>query len=532
MSFLVAPENYIINNNLEKIFKLFNVLNKEEVLRFTAGLFILAVIISGFFRILYIKLSNKLSENITSDFRIKIFNFLLSRNYKYYFNFGSQEILSNLSQKTRNFSILTFCAINIFNGLLISVSIIAVLIFNEPIFTPIIILFVVLFYFFIFKIKSSSVLKKGKTIGLNQNKFINIFENAVGYLPEIILYNLKNFFSINLAKTSKETAIISSEIRTTSMLPRVYLEIFIISFIIFFILFSDLISERQNEANLAFLAILAFGAQKTLPLINAIYNWSINFKGATPVVISYLNILESNFEKDKSKNENINDTNLKISFDRNIIVKNLSYQYEKNLPKIINNLSFEISVGKKVAVRGKTGSGKTTLINIIAGLLELTEGKILVDGINIDYSNLKSWQKNIAFVPQTIFLNDSSILENIAIGQEVEKIDFNRAKKVAKIAQIEKEIENLPNKYFEKVGERGVKLSGGQKQRIGIARALYRDAKLIILDEPTSGLDKETENLFMNSITNLGNKITVIMISHSNNFIKYFDQVIDLEKNN
>ena len=157
------------------------------------------------------------------------------------------------------------------------------------------------------------------------------------------------------------------------------------------------------------------------------------------------------------------------------------------------------------------------------------DGKIIVDGKEINPLNKISWQKNFAIVPQTVFLSDSSILENIAIGYEIDEINLEKAKQVAKIAQVNDFIEKLPNQYYEKVGERGIRLSGGQRQRIGIARALYRNASIIILDEPTNALDKETEKLVMDSILNLGKDVTLIMISHSNRLLEHFDQVIDLD---
>jgi ATP-binding cassette subfamily B protein len=161
-------------------------------------------------------------------------------------------------------------------------------------------------------------------------------------------------------------------------------------------------------------------------------------------------------------------------------------------------------------------------------LLEPTKGKLKVDGTEINKFNKKSWQKNIAIVPQYIFLDDSSISQNIAIGIPKDQIDFNKVKLVAQKAQISNFIEKLPNKYEEKVGERGFKLSGGQRQRIGVARALYRNSKLIIFDEPTNTLDSDTEELVLKSISNLENNITVILITHSKNTLKFCDQVIDL----
>ena len=164
------------------------------------------------------------------------------------------------------------------------------------------------------------------------------------------------------------------------------------------------------------------------------------------------------------------------------------------------------------------------------GLLNPTEGRILIDNVLINSENVKNWQKNIAIVPQTVFLNDATILENIAIALDTSAIDLNKVENSAKIAQIDNFIKSLPNRYNEKVGERGVRLSGGQRQRVGIARALYRDAKVIILDEPTNALDTETEKLVMDSILQLSKDITLIMISHSDRSLKYFDKIIDLDK--
>ena len=528
ISFFLNPESYTFNKIFIFIFDVFNINENKEILTTTTFFFILIVIISGLIRIKYIKQSNQLTDKITSDFRIKIFNFLLNQEYSYYFKYGSQEILSNLSQKTGAFTSVIFSAVNIFNAILISLAIVTILFINEPVYTPIIIFIIILFFYITFKIRSSSVLKKGQNVNLNQNKMIDIFENAVGYLPEIIIYNLKKFFSNFLSNASRDTARSSSEIRTISQTPRIYLEVFVLVFVVLLVFFSNF-SERQIENNITYLAILAFGAQKILPLINSIYQLSVNFKGSVPTVVSFLTILENNKNHPSQILEN-EATEKKLNFLSKLEVKNLSFRYNENLPKILNNISLTISKGEKITIKGQTGSGKSTLVNIISGLLDPLEGKILVDDKEINFLTKTSWQKNFAIVPQTVFLSDSSILENIAIGYKLDEINLEKAKQAAKIAQIDSFIEELPNQYFEKVGERGVRLSGGQRQRIGIARALYRDASIIILDEPTNALDKETEKLVMESISNLGKEITLIMISHSNNLLQYFDQVIDLDK--
>jgi len=524
ISFFISPENYVFNSFFKNIFIFFNPLDQKDILLIVSFSFILIVLLASFIKLKYIKTSNALSKNITSDFQIKIFRFLINQDFTYHFKHGSNEIMSNLSQKTQCFNEIIFSAVNIINSILISLAIVIILIINEPFYTPMIIISIFLFFFITFKIKSSTVLKQGQTINLNQNFIIDIFQNTIGYLPEIIVYNLKKFFSKTLSKVSKEIAASSARIQTISMSPKVYLETFVIVFVILVIYFSDL-NERSIEVNISYLAILAFGTQKCLPLINSIYNLSIVFKSVTPTVNSFLNIL-SNGDTNILNEEEYD----ALKFEKKIRIENISFQYNKNLPKILNKFNYDIIKGEKVAIKGQTGSGKSTLINIISGLLNPTDGRILIDDTPINPENLKQWQKNLSIVPQTVFLNDATALENIAIANDLSSIDIQKVKNSAKIAQIDTFIESLPNKYNEKVGERGVRLSGGQRQRLGIARALYRDSQVIILDEPTNALDVETEKLVMDSITKLSKNITLIMISHSDRSLQYFDKIIDLDK--
>lgn len=524
ISFFINPDNYLFNNLFKNFFDLLNITSEKDILTTVSLSFILIVLLSTFIKLKHIKLSNSLTENITSDFRIKIFNFLINQDYSYYFTHGSNEIMSNLSQKTGAFTTIIFSTINIINSILISTAIVIVLVINEPIYTPIIIISIILFFSIVYKIKSQSILNKGETVNLNQNLMIDVFQNTVGYLPEIIVYKIKKFFLKTLSKFSEQTAKSSSDVRTIAMSPKIYLETFVIILIILVIYFSDF-NENAIESNISYLAILAFGTQKCLPLINNVYNLSVNFRKATPVVSSFLQILNEGkkiiIEEEKFET---------LNFRKTIKLVNISFQYNKNLPNILNKLNFEINRGEKIAIKGQTGSGKSTLANIISGLLDPLEGEIYIDSAVLNSKNLKNWQKNVAIVPQTVFLNDSTVLENIAIGIDKSTIDYNKAKNSTKLAQIDKFIESLPNKYNEKVGERGVRLSGGQRQRMGIARALYRDASVIILDEPTNALDIETEKLVMDSITKLDKGITLIMISHSNTSLNYFDKILDLDK--
>ena len=191
VSFFVNPDNYLFNNLFENIFIFFDISEEKDILTAVALSFIFIVLLSSLIKLTYIKYTNLLTDNITSDFRIKIFKFLINQDFSYHLKHGSNEILSNLTQKTGAFTTIFFSYINIINSILISTAIIIVLIINEPFYTPLIILTIILFFLIIFKIKSKSVLKKGQSVNYNQDIMVEVFNNTVGYIPEMIIYNFK-----------------------------------------------------------------------------------------------------------------------------------------------------------------------------------------------------------------------------------------------------------------------------------------------------------------------------------------------------
>jgi ATP-binding cassette, subfamily B, bacterial PglK len=524
VSFFFNSSSYLFSEIFEKTFLFLNINSQTEILAFITISFVIIILISTFIKINYIKKSNKLTEDITSDFRIEIFNFFLSQEYSYYFKHGSNEIMSNLSQKTNAFSTIIFSAINILNSFLLCCAIMVILVMSNPLFTILIIIFVTMYFFVVYKFKSREITKKGEMINENQNFIINIFENAVGYFQEIIIYDLKKKFSDLFSKASKNTASSKSNIRSTSMQPRVYLETLILICVIIFVFFSNL-SKISIESNLAFLAIMGYGIQKTIPQINNIYNLIVNFNSVKPVVKSFLKILESGSKKTHFDNKKIQN---KVTFNNEIRLENVSFKYDEKNFDILNNINIIFKKGDKIAIKGKTGSGKTTLINIISGLLYPTKGSLFVDEVKIDYDNKKAWQKNIAIVPQNIFLDNSSILDNITLESDQSEVDYKKILSILDICELNNFIGKLPNKLNEKVGEKGLRISGGQKQRIGIARALYRNSDLIILDEPTNALDFETETKILNSLLSQMTNKTMLFIIHNESSLKYFDHVIDL----
>jgi ABC-type multidrug transport system fused ATPase/permease subunit len=228
---------------------------------------------------------------------------------------------------------------------------------------------------------------------------------------------------------------------------------------------------------------------------------------------------------------NSNQSQGSLSFNRSIDLKNIYYNYPYTSRTTLKNVNICIPAKSTVALVGATGSGKTTTIDIILGLIEAQSGTLEVDGQIITEQNSRAWQRSIGYVPQQIFLADDTVAANIAFGVEPADIDMKTVEKVSKIANLHDFVTNeMPKKYQTSIGERGVRLSGGQRQRIGIARALYHHPKVLILDEATSALDNQTEKAVMDAVNNIGKNITIILIAHRLNTVKNCDIIFKLEK--
>ena len=250
-------------------------------------------------------------------------------------------------------------------------------------------------------------------------------------------------------------------------------------------------------------------------------SWSLiqSSQASLKDVIEYLDL----------RTESNKDNKLHIIFNENIKLKNISFQYLIDSPSILSSVDLNIQKGSCIGFIGSTGSGKSTLIDIIMGLLEPTEGTISIDNQILTKDNMHLWQKLIAHVPQSIYLIDSTIEQNIAFGIDKDKIDKSLVRESAQKAQVADIIEKMPNAYDTVVGERGIQLSGGQRQRLGIARALYKNAQIIILDEATSALDNETEKAVIESFNSLGSNVTLLMIAHRITTLKDCTNIIELK---
>ena len=516
------PDIFFSHPWLNPLIVFFEIKNEDQLFLSITIIFIFFVILSGLIKLLFVYKSNKITQFIEADLRSKIFKNNIEQSYSYHLEQNSNDVMSNIVQKTSSMASFVDDFIGILSSLMTILLVLGFLIFLKPFIIISITSVLVIFFVIIFLLNKKNILENSKKISENQDQIVNIFQNSIGYISEIIIYSLQDIFVSKFNKASNTIAAKFTYNYNKTQSPRIYLEyitLLCLAALIFF--FNE--SRDQVVSALTVLAALGLGAQKMLPLVNRIHSAITRMKGVQGVVIDSLNIL------DKSKKKIDKDLfSEKIFLKKSIKLKNICFSYDKKNKFILKNIDLEIKKGSKVGIKGATGSGKSTLGNIIIGLLDPTEGQLFIDDILISSQNKFAWQKNVSLIPQNVFMDDSTIAENIAIGIDPKEINLEKVKNAAKQAHIHDFIVSTTDQYNEKVGERGIRLSGGQRQRIGIARALYRETKIILFDEATNQLDTDTESLIMKSISNLDKEVTVLFIAHRLSTLENCDQIIDL----
>ena len=272
------------------------------------------------------------------------------------------------------------------------------------------------------------------------------------------------------------------------------------------------------------LGALALGAQRLLPAMQLTYSAWASIVGSHASLIDTIALLDQPLPTDI-----LQPAPAPLIFQKNIQFKSARFRYTSDGPWVLDGINLVIAKGSRVGFVGSTGSGKSTMLDLLMGLLVPTEGELMVDGQHINGNRISAWQRTIAHVPQSIYLADTTLAENIALGVPRNSIDLQRVHQASRQAQIADFIESRPEGYNTFVGERGVRLSGGQRQRIGIARALYKQASVLVFDEATSALDNSTEQSVMDAIDGLGSDLTILLIAHRLTTVRHCDTVIELE---
>ena len=483
----------------------------------------MTALISGAVRLLLVWAMTRLSFAAGADLSLGIYQRTLYQPYLVHCSRNSSEIINGISLKANGviYSIIV-PTLTIISSTIILVTILGALLLVDTLVAISVFAGFGLLYFLVIKISQKQLLKDGQRIADESTNVIKAIQEGLGGIRDVLIdANQQKYCKIYrsadlpLRRAQGNNFFISSS-------PRFAMEALGMSFIAI-VAYSLVVQPEGINKAIPILGAIAVGAQRLLPVMQQAYSGWSSIRGGQASLSDTLDLL------DQPLPEYANEPPPEpLPFKEKISLVNVNFSYGDKLPYVLKNLNLTIKKGTRIGFIGETGSGKSTLIDLIMSLLEPTNGSLEVDGTKISSLNSRQWQRHISHVPQSIFLADSTIEENIAFGVPSENIDEKKVHLAAKRAQISSSIEKLPDKYKTKVGERGIRLSGGQRQRVGIARALYKNADVIIFDEATSALDTETEKAVMQTIESLSTDLTLLIIAHRVSTLSKCDCIVQI----
>lgn len=482
-------------------------------------------LLSGIMRILMTVFIAQINRDIILEFGKKIYQSVIFKTFEEHSTQNSSEIVGVLTTKITILSLALNGLSTMVSAIIISSAVVIFLFKLEPEILLSIMCAFGLIYFAVIQYYNSVLKKNSKIAAFQTSNLIKLLKETLDGIREILLNNSQNF-SINVY-TDNDHKLRSAQARlgVIAVFPRFIIESLGLFGIAMFALYLIDKGDGTLSSAIPSLALIAMAIQRLLPLGQQIYNGWATMIGAAESVTDTINVILASNATSETSQEEIQP----LPFNHKISIKNLSYSYAKSTPFIVD-VNLEIPQGSKVGIFGTTGSGKSTFMDLLMGFLTPDSGEIYIDDILLNQNNIRAWQQNIAHVPQKIFIQDSTIGLNIAMSQlDGAPPDESILEEASAKADILKFINSAPKRFNEKVGENGELLSGGQIQRIGIARALYKGAKLLVLDEPTSALDASTEDRIIETINSLQDDCTVFIISHTKKVIEGCDITIELE---
>lgn len=509
---------------LAPVYRILGSDGSEQVALHITLLFGGAVFVAGLIRIGLTWASNRFVYGLGNELAARIYKTILLQPYSYHLHHASSEVLGSIGKIQLVVNNVIFHAMRALISLTIGLCILVLLMLVEP---------VVAFsaaigvgsVFICIRLASGRLLKRNsRVIAEMQSQRVQAVQEGMGGIRDVLLERAETTFAEKFERLDRALQNANAANFSIARAPRYAVEA--IGMIIIALIAYSLVDDTGGaRAALPTLGLLALGAQRLLPLMQDLYQAWASIAGNRHSARDVVALLELPISPDRAAAARTK----ALSFAHTIALDDVSFHHQSDNAPIIRDLSLTIDKGTMVGLVGKTGSGKSTLVDLVMGLLTPTQGQITVDGQVLSGATVAAWQKNIAHVPQTIFLLDASIAENIAFGVDAAAIDPDKVRRAATQAQISDFIDTLADGYGTRVGENGVRLSGGQKQRIGIARALYKEAALLVLDEATSALDQETERAVMNAVQSLSSNLTIIVIAHRLSTLAACDEIVRLE---
>jgi ATP-binding cassette subfamily B protein len=520
---ITVPQKVFENSLAAPFIDYLNINDPSEIaLPFTV-LFCVAIIASAFIRIMHIWFSTRLAYAIGNDLSCRVFSNSLNKSYAHFLSSNSSELVNSVATKI-NVVIqnVVYPCISLFGASIMLLIILGVLFILQPIVSLVLIVSFGLFYLGIILYIRKKLYKNSLRVSSESAKQVKIIQESLGGIRDVIIDRNQEFYVSIFTKVDYLYRRAQASTSIIGQSPRFIIEASGIIGIAIFALFNTSSSEELGYT-VALLGALAYGAQRLMPILQLAFSSYSSLQGGYMGLADILAILD---EKNSS-----NLGNVEVDFDHEIAITNGSFGYQDSSEPVFTSLNVNIRKGDRIGIVGETGCGKSTFVDCLMGLLSFDDDSLKVDGVSLDDSNVVSWRRRIAHVPQTVYLCDGTVLENIAFGVPFDEIEIDRVMEAAEIAQISDFIQTLPDGYHSIVGERGSQLSGGQIQRIGIARAFYKQAEVIIFDEATSALDQKTEKNVMEAIERHDNRCTIVIIAHRKSTLSFCSKILEFTKN-
>lgn len=520
---LTAPERVFSHPSAQPIIQLLNLTASEQMLLPITIVFGTAALITGAMRLVMFWASTRLSFAIGAELSISIYRRTLHQPYAVHCARNSSEVINGISTKVSSVIYgVIFPLLMLISSSVMLVVILVVLLSVEPVMALTAFGGFGLIYVGIIGLTRRQLLADSQCIARESTQVIKILQEGLGGIRDVLVDGSQATYCQIYRNADLPLRRAQGNHMFIGQSPRYAVEA--LGMVLIAVLAYVLSQQPDGIAKaIPSLGALAVGAQRMLPVLQQAYASWTSMQGNQSILGDALELLDQPLPDYADQ-----PSATPLPFKQNIGLKQLGFRYSSQAPSVLNKIDLNIPKGSRVGFIGTTGSGKSTLLDIVMGLLQPTEGTLMIDGQVVSPANKRNWQTHIAHVPQVIFLNDGTIEENIAFGVTKDKIDKRRVKQAAQQAQIADSIERWSLQYQTIVGERGIRLSGGQRQRIGIARALYKQADVIIFDEATSALDNETEQAVMEAIENLSQDLTVLIIAHRLTTLKNCTLIVEL----
>jgi ATP-binding cassette, subfamily B, bacterial PglK len=523
LGILVAPEKVFNHSLVQMVTPTFGVTSADELVTPMTIAFTIAALAAGAFRLILLWTSTRLAFASGADLGIEVYRRTLYQPYWVHVARNSSEVIGSITYKVDNvvFEVL-LPFLTLISSLVLLVAITVAVFAIDPMVASVAIIGFGTCYGLIIYWARKKLNLNSQHIAHEQTQLIKTIQEGLGGIRDVLLEGTQVAYCAVYREADRPLRLAQGDNSFIAHFPRYILESVGMVLIAIAAYIMSLESGGLVDA-IPVLGALVLGAQRVLSSLQQSYiNWT-RMAGSHASLVDTLKLLDQSLSE-----EVIQPDSAPLNFQNSIQCKGVSFRYTQEGHWVLTDLDLDIPKGARVGFVGSTGSGKSTTLDLLMGLLMPTEGAILVDGQPIIASRVRAWQGTIAHVSQAIYLSDNTLAENIAFGTLFKEIDMGRVQQAAQQAQIASFIENRPEGYKTLVGERGIRLSGGQRQRIGIARALYKRASVLVFDEATSALDNATEKAVMSSIEGLERDLTIILIAHRITTVKHCDFIVEL----